>query len=114
MYPDLGAWVEEHIPALGSGWRSGSWPGSGSVTRWADLRPSRRLCLRAAPGLRPAGQAVIPQVGSDRRAGYLVRVMLIFVILVGQGVLGWSADRRSGRPFQDAEEILQEGAQGVA
>jgi hypothetical protein len=38
--------------------------------------------------------------------------MLIFVILVGQGVLGWSADRRSGRPFQDAEEILQEGASG--
>jgi asparagine N-glycosylation enzyme membrane subunit Stt3 len=36
MYPDLGVWVEEHIPALGSGWRSGSWPGSGSVTRWAD------------------------------------------------------------------------------
>lgn len=59
MSPDLGAWVEEHIPALGSGWRSGGWPGSGSVTRWADLRPSRRLCLRAAPRLRPAGQAVI-------------------------------------------------------
>jgi hypothetical protein len=33
-----------------------------------------------------------------------------FVILVGQGVLGWSADRCSGQAFQDAEEILQEGA----
>ena len=30
--------------------------------------------------------------------------MLVFVILVGQGVLGRSADRRPGWPFQDAEE----------
>jgi pimeloyl-ACP methyl ester carboxylesterase len=119
-----------HAPCLGQGWpeldragaRAGPWrmgggahPGaglwleirqlarSGLVTRWADLRPSRRLCLRAAPRLRPAGQAVIRR--SDLTAIWLpCPVMLVFVILVGQGVLGRSADRRPGWPFQDAEE----------
>jgi uncharacterized membrane protein len=40
--------------------------------------------------------------------GNLVQLMLVFVILVGQGVLGRSADRRSERTFRDAQEILQE------
>ena len=40
--------------------------------------------------------------------GNLVQLMLVFVILVGQGVLGRTADRRSERTFKDAEEILRE------
>jgi uncharacterized membrane protein len=40
--------------------------------------------------------------------GNLVQLLLVFVILVGQGVLGRSADRRSERTFRDAEEILRE------
>ena len=40
--------------------------------------------------------------------GNLVQLMLVFIILVGQGVLGRSADRRSERTFEDAEEILKE------
>jgi uncharacterized membrane protein len=40
--------------------------------------------------------------------GNLVQLLLVFVILVGQRVLGRSADRRSERTFKDAEEILRE------
>src|ERR1700736_3347795 len=40
--------------------------------------------------------------------GNLVQLMLVFVILVGQGVLGRTADRRSQQTFKDAEEILHE------
>jgi uncharacterized membrane protein len=40
--------------------------------------------------------------------GNLVQLMLVFVILVGQGVFGRSADRRSKQTFADAENILQE------
>nr|MDQ6948761.1 DUF1003 domain-containing protein [Actinomycetota bacterium] len=40
--------------------------------------------------------------------GNLVQLMLVFVILVGQGVLGRTADRRSEQTFRDAEEILLE------
>ena len=40
--------------------------------------------------------------------GNLVQLMLVFVILVGQGVLGRTADRRSERTFKDAEAILRE------
>jgi len=40
--------------------------------------------------------------------GNLVQLLLVFVILVGQGVLGRTADRRSEQTFQDAEEILRE------
>jgi uncharacterized membrane protein len=39
--------------------------------------------------------------------GNLVQLMLVFVILVGQGVLARTADRRSERTFKDAEEILR-------
>ena len=40
--------------------------------------------------------------------GNLVQLMLVFIILVGQGVLGRSADRRSERTFRDGEQILRE------
>jgi uncharacterized membrane protein len=40
--------------------------------------------------------------------GNLVQLMLVFVILVGQGVLGRTADRRSQQTFQDAGAILKE------
>jgi uncharacterized membrane protein len=40
--------------------------------------------------------------------GNLVQLMLVFAILVGQGVLGRTADRRSEQTFKDAEEILHE------
>jgi uncharacterized membrane protein len=40
--------------------------------------------------------------------GNLVQLLLVFVILVGQGVLGRSADRRSERTYWDAREILAE------
>src|ERR1700736_3757752 len=40
--------------------------------------------------------------------GNLVQLMLVFVILVGQGVLGRTANRRSQQTFQDAGAILQE------
>lgn len=40
--------------------------------------------------------------------GNLVQLLLVFVILVGQGVLGRSADRRSERTYRDAEKILRE------
>ncbi|GAC1336027.1 MAG: hypothetical protein NVSMB17_19540 [Candidatus Dormibacteria bacterium] len=40
--------------------------------------------------------------------GNLVQLLLVFVILVGQGVLGRSADLRSEKTFKDAEAILRE------
>ena len=40
--------------------------------------------------------------------GNLVQLVLVFVILVGQGVLGRSSDHRSERTFKDAETILSE------
>lgn len=40
--------------------------------------------------------------------GNLVQLLLVFVILVGQGVLGRSADLRAERTFKDAEAILKE------
>ncbi|MDY7526328.1 MULTISPECIES: DUF1003 domain-containing protein [unclassified Cryobacterium] len=40
--------------------------------------------------------------------GNLVQLVLVFVILVGQGVLGRSSDHRSERTFRDAETILSE------
>jgi len=40
--------------------------------------------------------------------GNVVQLLLVFVILVGQQVLGRFADRRSARTFQDAETILDE------
>jgi uncharacterized membrane protein len=40
--------------------------------------------------------------------GNLVQLLLVFVILVGQGVLGRTADRRSEQTFKDAVEILHE------
>src|SRR5215472_11988618 len=40
--------------------------------------------------------------------GNVVQLLLVFVILVGQQVLGRAADRRSARTFQDAETILGE------
>jgi uncharacterized membrane protein len=40
--------------------------------------------------------------------GNLVQLLLVFVILVGQGVLGRAADRRSKQTFDDAERILRE------
>jgi len=40
--------------------------------------------------------------------GNLVQLLLVFVILVGQGVLGRTADRRSEETFQAAEGILGE------
>ena len=40
--------------------------------------------------------------------GNLVQLVLVFVILVGQGVLGRSSDQRSERTFKDAETILSE------
>lgn len=43
--------------------------------------------------------------------GNLVQLMLVFVILVGQGVLGRTADRRAERTFKDAEAILHEVTQ---
>jgi uncharacterized membrane protein len=38
--------------------------------------------------------------------GNVTQLLLVFVILVGQQVLGRAADRRSARTFQDAESIL--------
>ena len=43
--------------------------------------------------------------------GNLVQLMLVFVILVGQGVLGRTADRRAEQTFRDAEAILHEVTQ---
>jgi uncharacterized membrane protein len=40
--------------------------------------------------------------------GNVAQLLLVFVILVGQQVLGRFADRRSTRTFQDAETILEE------
>jgi uncharacterized membrane protein len=40
--------------------------------------------------------------------GNVVQLLLVFVILVGQQVLGRAADRRSARTFHDAETILNE------
>jgi len=40
--------------------------------------------------------------------GNLVQLVLVFVILVGQGVLGRSSDQRSERTLKDAETILSE------
>ena len=40
--------------------------------------------------------------------GNLVQLVLVFVILVGQGVLGHSSDQRCERTFNDAETILSE------
>jgi uncharacterized membrane protein len=40
--------------------------------------------------------------------GNLVQLMLVFIILVGQGVLGRSADKRSERTFRDGEQILRD------
>jgi uncharacterized membrane protein len=40
--------------------------------------------------------------------GNLVQLLLVFVILVGQGVLARTADRRSEQTFQDAENIMRE------
>ncbi len=40
--------------------------------------------------------------------GNLVQLMLVFVILVGQGVLARNADQRSKQTFDDAEKILDE------
>ena len=65
------------------------------------------------------GWIVLATVGPLRRSdpypfsfllflGNLVQLMLVFVILVGQGVLGRTADRRSRQTFKDAEAILQE------
>jgi uncharacterized membrane protein len=42
--------------------------------------------------------------------GNVVQLLLVFVILVGQQVLGRAADRRAARTFQDAETILTEVA----
>src|SRR5215472_1863047 len=42
--------------------------------------------------------------------GNVVQLLLVFVILVGQQVLGRASDRRSARTFQDAETILNEVA----
>lgn len=40
--------------------------------------------------------------------GNLVQLMLVFIILVGQGVFGRRADKRSERTFRDGEQILRE------
>jgi uncharacterized membrane protein len=40
--------------------------------------------------------------------GNVVQLLLVFVILVGQQVLGRAADRRSARTYHDAETILNE------
>jgi len=40
--------------------------------------------------------------------GNVVQLLLVFVILVGQQVLGRAADRRALRTYQDAESILNE------
>jgi uncharacterized membrane protein len=40
--------------------------------------------------------------------GNLVQLLLVFVILVGQGVLARAADRRSTQTYGDAENILRE------
>lgn len=40
--------------------------------------------------------------------GNLVQLMLVFIILVGQGVLGRSGDKRSERTFRDGEQIFRE------
>src|SRR5215471_13557640 len=40
--------------------------------------------------------------------GNVVQLLLVFVILVGQQVLGRAADRRSARTYRDAETILTE------
>jgi uncharacterized membrane protein len=40
--------------------------------------------------------------------GNVVQLLLVFVILVGQQVLGRAADRRSARTYHDAESILNE------
>src|SRR5215472_12385199 len=40
--------------------------------------------------------------------GNVLQLLLVFVILVGQQVIGRSADRRSARTFQDAESIFDE------
>jgi uncharacterized membrane protein len=42
--------------------------------------------------------------------GNVTQLLLVFVILVGQQVLGQAADRRAARTFQDAESILGEVA----
>jgi uncharacterized membrane protein len=42
--------------------------------------------------------------------GNVVQLLLVFVILVGQQVLGLASDRRSSRTFHDAESILGEVA----
>lgn len=42
--------------------------------------------------------------------GNVTQLLLVFVILVGQQVLGRAADRRSERTFRDAESILNEVA----
>jgi uncharacterized membrane protein len=43
--------------------------------------------------------------------GNLVQLVLIFVILVGQQVLGRAADRRAMQTYEDAEAIFQEVSQ---
>jgi len=43
--------------------------------------------------------------------GNVTQLLLVFVILVGQQVLGRAADRRSARTFQDAESILKQVAE---
>jgi len=40
--------------------------------------------------------------------GNVVQLLLVFVILVGQGVLGRTADRRAKQTYEDAESILGE------
>src|SRR5215472_2654155 len=40
--------------------------------------------------------------------GNVTQLLLVFVILVGQQVLGRASDRRAARTFQDAESILSE------
>jgi hypothetical protein len=40
--------------------------------------------------------------------GNVVQLLLIFIILLGQQVLGRSADRRAVQTYQDAEAILQD------
>jgi uncharacterized membrane protein len=43
--------------------------------------------------------------------GNVVQLLLVFVILVGQQVLGRAADKRAGQTYEDAEAILRDVTQ---
>jgi hypothetical protein len=103
---EVHARVTDHLPRKGMAGRFNAWVAvkisAGVGSMWCAYAFAA-VALWGLPGaLKPGGEGLVPWIAQT-----FLQLVLLSVIMVGQGVQAQASDARAGKTFEDAEEARE-------